>query len=73
MRRETVWSQQTPDGRLTAVVMMETDDVDGLMADLTESEDPFTRRFRESISEVHGVDITKGPLPEVEMLLDARF
>ena len=73
MRRETVWSQQTPDGRLLAVVMMETDDVDALMGNLTTSDDPFSRRFREFLREVHGVDITSDPLPDVAMLLDTRF
>jgi hypothetical protein len=73
MTRETVWSQEGPDGQLLAVVMMETEDPDVLFTSLATSDDPFTRRFREFLSEVHGVDITTDPLPQVTMLSDTRF
>jgi hypothetical protein len=71
--RETVWSKQTPDGRLLAVVLMESDDVDALFATLAQSGDPFTGRFRDFLKDVHGVDIATDPLPEVTMLSDTRF
>ncbi len=73
MTRETVWSEQTPDGRLLAVVLMEADDVDGVFANLATSDDPFTARFRDFLKDVHGVDIATDPLPEVTMLSDTRF
>jgi hypothetical protein len=73
MTRETVWSEQTSDGRLLAVVLMESDGVDALFATLAKSDDPFTGRFRAFLKEVHGVDIATDPLPEVTMLSDTRF
>jgi len=73
MTRETVWSEQTPDGRLLAVVLMEADDVDALFSTLATSNDPFTGRFRDFLKDVHGVDMTADPLPEVTMLSDTRF
>ena len=73
MTHETVWSEQTPDGRLMAVVLMESDDIEGLFSALQKSEDPFTERFREFIRDVHGVDLVTDPLPEVTMLSDTRF
>ena len=73
MTRETVWSEQTPDGRLLAVVLMESDDIEGLFTTLAKSDDPFTGRFREFLEDVHGVDIATDPLPEVTMLSDTRF
>ncbi len=73
MTRETVWSEQTPDGRLLAVVLMESDDIDATFAALAKSDDPFTSRFREFLKDVHGVDIATDPLPEVTMLSDTRF
>ena len=57
MTRETVWSEQTPDGRLFAVVLMESDDVDAVFATLAKSDDPFTSRFRDFLKDVHGVDM----------------
>jgi hypothetical protein len=73
MTRETVWSEQTPDGRLLAVVLLESDDVDALFATPAKSDDPFTRRFRNFLRDVHGVDIATDPLPEATMLSDTRF
>jgi hypothetical protein len=73
MTRETVWSQQTPDGRLLAVVVMEADDVNAVMSNLATSQDPFTAQFRDFLRDVHGVDIATDPLPEVTMLSDVRF
>ena len=73
MKRETVWSELTPDGRLLAVVLIEADDVDALFASLATSDDPFTGRFRDFLKDVHGVDIATDPLPEVTMLSDTRF
>ena len=73
MSRETVWSQQTPDGRLMAVVLMEADDLNAVFGNLATSEDAFTGRFRDFIKDVHGVDFATDPLPEVNMLSDTRF
>jgi hypothetical protein len=73
MTRETVWSQQTPDGRVLAIVLMEADDTSALFGHLATSDDPFTQRFRAFLEEVHGVDIATDPLPEVTMLIDTRF
>ena len=73
MSRESVWSQQTPDGRLMAVVLMEAEDLDAVMGNLATSEDSFTAQFRAFIKDVHGVDISTDPLPEVTMVSDTRF
>jgi hypothetical protein len=73
MTREMVWSQETPDGQLTAVVLMEADDMNAVFGNLMTSEDPFTGRFRDFLKEVHGVDVATDPLPKVAMLSDARF
>ena len=73
MTRETVWSQQTPDGRLLAVVVMEADDVNAVLSNLATSEDTFAAEFRHFLRDVHGVDIATDPLPEVTMLSDVRF
>jgi hypothetical protein len=73
MTREAVWSQQSPDGRMTAVVLMEADDPGAVFANMATAEDPFTARFQDFIKTVHGVDLTSDPLPEVTMLSDARF
>ena len=73
MTRETVWRPQTPEGRLLAVVLMESDDVDAVFTTLVKSDDPFTVRFRDFLKDVHGVDIASDPLPEVTMLSDTRF
>jgi hypothetical protein len=71
--RECVWSQRGPDGRLVAVVLMEADDVDAVFGALATSEDPFNKKFRDFIEDVHGVDISTDPLPSVTMLGDTRF
>jgi hypothetical protein len=73
MTRETLWSEQTPDGWLLAVVLMESDDVDALVATLAKSHDPFTGRFRAFLKDVHAVVIATAPLPEVTMLSDTRL
>ena len=73
MTRETVCSQATPDGRLTAVVVMEADDLEAVLGNLATSDDPFTAAFRDFIKDVHGVDLATDPLPEVAMLSDTRF
>ena len=73
MARETVWSEQTPDGRLLAVVLMEADDINAVFANLATSDDPFTAQFRDFVKDVHGVDIATDPLLEVTMLSDTRF
>lgn len=73
MTRETVWAQHAADGSLLAVVAMEADDVDALFKTLVTSDDEFTHDFRDFLKEVHGVDITSDPLPDVTMLADTRF
>jgi hypothetical protein len=73
MSRECVWGQQTPDGQLMAVVLMEADDLDAVFGNLATSEDPFTAQFRSFIKDVHGVDLATDPLPEVAMVSDTRF
>ena len=73
MTHESVWSQQTPDGQLTAVVLIEADDLDAVFGNLAKSEDPFTARFRDFLKDVHGVDLATHPLPEVTMVSDTRF
>ena len=56
-----------------AVVLMEGTDLDAVLGNLATSADPFTARFRDFLMEVHRVDLTKDPLPDVTLLSDTRF
>jgi hypothetical protein len=68
--REAVWIQQTPAGDM-AVVYLEADDLQAAFAGLGSSQDPFDRWFRETITEVHGIDLAQG-FPPPDQMLDYR-
>ena len=70
--RHSVWHQETPDGVL-AVVFIEAEDVDAAMQGMASSDDPFDQWFRESIKEVHGIDIASDPPPQSKQLFDAQL
>jgi hypothetical protein len=70
--REAVWHQKTPDGTL-AVVMLEADDLESVFRTLATSNEPFDRRFREFVQDVHGVDLANDPPPDVRLVSDTRF
>jgi hypothetical protein len=68
--RESVWIQATPDGDV-AVIVIEAPDIQAAMGSLATSEDPFDRWFRESVKDVHGMDLAEG-FPPPEQVLDFR-
>lgn len=70
--REAVWHQTTPNGTL-AIVLMEGDDVNASMGAIITSDDPFDSQFREFVKDVHGVDLTNDPPPDVTLIVDERF
>jgi hypothetical protein len=55
-----------------AVVYLEADDIAAAMQMMATSDDPFDRRFRELLKEVHGIDLTEGG-PAPELLHEASF
>lgn len=68
--RESVWAQDTPDGKV-AVVYLEAEDLGRAFAGMATSDAPFDVWFREHCLEVHGLDLTK-QLPPPELVLDYR-
>jgi hypothetical protein len=72
LTREQVWHQVTPDGTL-AIVVLEGDDVMSALGASATSDDPFHRRFREFVQDVHGVDLANDPPPDVRLISDTRF
>ena len=68
IEREAVWIQSTPGGDV-AVVLVEAPDIQAAMGTLATSEDPFDVWFRESVKDVHGMDLAEG-FPPPEQVLD---
>jgi len=68
--REAVWLQQTPAGDM-AIIYMEADDLQAAFAGLATSQEPYDRWSRDTISDVHGIDLTQG-FPPPEQLADYR-
>ncbi|HEX2052358.1 MAG TPA: hypothetical protein VHJ78_01350 [Actinomycetota bacterium] len=66
--RESVWAQDTPNGKI-AVVYLEADDLAAAFRGLATSDDPFDSWFREHSLEVHGLDLTQ-EFPPPELVLD---
>ena len=69
VRRHAVWHQQTPNGTV-AIVLLEADDIEGALRGTATSEEPFAQQFRDSVKDVHGVDLAKDPPPEVVQVID---
>ena len=65
--RESAWLQETPAGDI-AVVYIEADDLAAAFEALGTSQDPFDVWFRESVRDVHGIDLEDG-FPPPEQLL----
>jgi hypothetical protein len=72
LSRQAVWHQETPDGTV-AVVFLEGEDVGRALGSMATSDEPFDRRWREFLQEVHGVDIANSPPPQVRLITDTRF
>jgi hypothetical protein len=70
--REAVWHQATPAGTI-AIVLIEGDDPAGAMGAVMQSDDPFSRQFRNFVKDVHGVDLANDPPPDVSPIADTRF
>jgi hypothetical protein len=70
--RHAVWQQQTPNGTVD-VVYLEAADVPAAMQDITSSDEPFQRWFRERVLDVHGIDLTSQPPPQSEQIHDTAF
>jgi hypothetical protein len=71
--REAVWHQQTPQGTV-AIVYIEADNPQQVFQSMGTSTEPIAQWFRQSILEVHGLDLTQpmpGPLPE--LVFDERY
>lgn len=71
-QREAIWHQETPDGTI-AIVVWEVDDVVAAFGGIANSDEPFDRRFRDFIRDVHGLDLTTDPPPEIRPVIDHRF
>ena len=69
--RHAVWHQRTPNGTV-AIVLLEADDIDAALRGAATSDSPFDQQFRDSVKDVHGVDLANDPPPEVVQLLDWR-
>ena len=72
IKRHAVWHQQTPDGAV-AIVLLEADDIERALGGSAASQEPFDQRFREFIRDVHGVDISSDPPPQVSAVIDCQF
>jgi hypothetical protein len=68
--RQTIWHQQTPDGRTLAIVYIEATDPHAPQR-FTSSDADISRWFVQRLQEVCGRDFTQPPLP-VELVHDFR-
>lgn len=66
--REQVWIQHTPMGDF-AVSSFETEDPAKTFKVLTHSNDPWAIKFRDLLSQAHGIDFSK-PMPLNELVAD---
>ncbi|MCB1495763.1 MAG: hypothetical protein KDJ86_08260 [Bauldia sp.] len=68
--RERTFHQHTPMGDLV-IVTLEGDSPGDAFARFGEGADPFTKWFREQVSEVHGIDLSAPPPgPAPRLLVD---
>lgn len=70
--RHAVWQQQTADGTVD-IVYLEADDIPAALQDISRSDGPFQRWFRERVLDVHGIDLTSQTPPQSEQIHDASF
>lgn len=67
---EAIWLLRTP-GAKVAVVCVDTQEPEHLLARLSASEHPFDRWFKEQLREVCGLDLTPAYLgPTMELVFD---
>lgn len=66
--RESAWLQETPMG-VVAVGVMEAVDLEAAMGFLATSDQPFDCYFRDTVREVHGIDLEDG-FPPPELIFD---
>jgi hypothetical protein len=67
--KENVWLQKAPEGS-AAVVYMEGNDLENLMAREFASDDPHVQWFTEQLAAVHGFDPEAEPLPPNELVFE---
>ncbi len=60
--RQSIWHQQTPDGRTLAIIYIEATDPDAPQR-FTSSDADISRWFVQRMQEVYGRDVTQPPLP----------
>jgi hypothetical protein len=68
--RQTIWHQQTPDGRTLAIVYIEATDPEAPQRFLSSDTD-LSRWFAQRMQEIYGRDVSQPPLP-VELDHDFR-
>ena len=66
--RETVWIQPAPGGDV-AVIYLEADDLAAAFTIWGTSAEPFDRRFRDHVRQVHGIALDDG-FTAPELVLD---
>jgi hypothetical protein len=71
-KRQAIWHQETPDGTI-AIVLWEVDDIEAARRGIATSEEPFDRRFRDFLRDVHGIDVANEPPRQVRLVIDHRF
>ena len=71
VRRHAVWHQKTPDGSV-AIVLLEADDIQAALGGAATSQEPFDQQFRDSVKDVHGVDLANDPPADVTPVIDWR-
>jgi len=69
VRRHAVWQQKTPGGTF-AIVFLEADDIGAAIGGFASAQSPIAQAFRDSVMDVHGVDLANDPPPEVVPLID---
>lgn len=70
--RHAVWQQHTADGTVD-IVYLEADDIPAALQDISRSDAPFQRWFRERVLDVHGIDLTSQSPPQSEQIHDTSF
>jgi len=64
-----VWHQKTPNGTV-AIVLLEADDIEAALRGTATSQEAFAKQFRDSVKDVHRVDLANDPAPEVVPVID---
>ncbi len=70
--RETWSIQEMPDGSAVVLVWVETQNVEGVFADLAHDHSDWTVWFRGKVLDITGVDLTEPPEGGPDVILDWR-